>query len=256
MNLRDKLTGPNALGGIWINDGWVTACEMAAMIGFDFVVLDLEHSPHGLDRVVDTLRVLGSTETACVVRPTGNAPLLLKRLLDVGAQNLMVPMISTGAEARAMVADCRYPPAGRRGCASAVVRASGYGLDPGYIAHANDDLFLIAQIETVEGTVNAGVIAGTDGIDMIFIGPTDLSGSFGEIGAFDNPAYRDAVTKAEDAARCAGKFLGSMPVPGHDAKTLVRRGHRLIAGSSDLVLLRDGMKNALATLRPELSSGT
>lgn len=246
MSLKRKLDPANPVYGMWISDGWVTSIEMAGDLGFDFVIVDMEHSPHGLDTVMQALRTLKGSGTSCVVRATGNDPLLIKRLLDVGVTNLMVPMIETADEAAGFVADCMYPPAGRRGCASAIVRASGYGLDADYLNHANDGLFLIAQIESSLGAENAAAIAGTAGVDAIFIGPTDLSGSVGSIGDFQTDAFARAVTRVEDATKAAGKALGFMPVPGFDAQTLCKRGYNIIASPSDVVLLRNAMQANLA----------
>lgn len=242
MVFKDKLAKTRPAYGMWVNDGWITSIEMAGDLGFDFVLVDLEHSPYGLDTVTQALRTLKGTATDCVVRATGHDSLLLKRLLDLGVTNLMVPMIETGEQARDFVADCMYPPVGRRGCASAVVRASGYGLMADYLTEANEGLCLIAQIESSLGLEHADAIAGTDGVDAIFVGPTDLSGSLGAIGAFETPEFSDALQRIETASRSAGKALGFMPVPGFDAASLAKRGINMIAGPSDVVLLRDAMR--------------
>lgn len=254
MTFKEKLQRAHPAFGIWISDGWITSVEMAGDLGYDFVLVDLEHSPHGLDTVTQALRVLKGGKTDCVVRATGQDPLFIKRLLDLGVTNLMVPMVETGEQARDLVAECRYPPAGRRGCASAVVRASGYGLISDYVARADAGLCLIAQIESASGLEHAGEIAGTDGIDAIFVGPSDLSGALGQIGAFDRPEFADAVTRIEAATRSARKAFGLMPVPGFEAESLASRGVNMIAGPSDVVLLRDAMCKQLQTWIAE--SGT
>ncbi|MDO6732794.1 aldolase/citrate lyase family protein [Marinovum sp. 2_MG-2023] len=245
MTFKQKLQRRRPAYGIWISDGWITSVEMAGDLGYDFVLVDLEHSPHGLDTVTQSLRMLKGSETDCVVRVTGQDPLLIKRLLDLGATNLMVPMVETGDQARDLVSECRYPPAGRRGCASAVVRASGYGLVQDYVARADAGLCLIAQIESAMGLENADEISGTAGIDAIFVGPTDLSGALGQVGAFDRPEFAEAVTRIEAATRSAGKAFGFMPVPGFEAEVLAARGVNMIAGPSDVVLLRDAMRMQL-----------
>ena len=192
--------------GIWNTIGGNTVPEMLAGAGFDWVLVDCEHSAVETVEVLPALQAIGQyPEVSAVVRPAANDPVLFKRLLDMGAQTLLVPYVQSADEARAAVSAMRYGPRGIRGMAG-VTRATRYGRVEEYFARAEEELCLILQIETVAGIDALDAIAQVDGVDGIFIGPADLSASMGFPGQTGHPEVRAVI---DDAIR----RLGALGVP-------------------------------------------
>jgi 4-hydroxy-2-oxoheptanedioate aldolase len=184
------------------------------------------------------IRAVENAGGQTIVRVPWNDQVYLKRILDIGAQSLMIPMINDKASAEEAVAACRYPPQGRRGYAAPVLRASGYGVDEDYGKNANDELLLIAQIEHVDACDNIEEIAAVDGIDMLFIGPNDLAGSMGH---FENMQHDDVTAKVAEIERrvtATGKMLGGFPIPGTPNDTAEQLGYRIIAGQADVWIFK------------------
>jgi 4-hydroxy-2-oxoheptanedioate aldolase len=247
--LKQKIAAGRPVYGCWIFAAWPESAEIAAALGYDFVVFDLEHGQGDARDAMHAMRALKGSGTECVVRIPDCSHVYIKRYLDAGARSLMVPMVSTPDEARQIADHAYYPPRGQRGYAAMAVRASLYGMNPDYVAEIDDDLLLIAQIETAEGVLNAEAIANTDGIDMIFVGPADLTGAYGVPLDQINPSYVEAVAHIESCARSAGKSLGSFPTAARDSAALRAAGYALMAGPCDVVLLREGLKAALDQMR-------
>lgn len=180
---------------------WNTICgpivpEALAASGFDWIVVDTEHTTTEAFQVHASLQAIaGYPEVSAVVRPVSNDPAYIKRYLDMGAQTLMIPYVQSPEEAAAAVRAMRYPPTGIRGMAGGT-RASGFGLIPDYMTRAEEELCLIVQVETIEALSQLEEIATVDGVDAVFIGPADLSGSMGYPG---NQAHPDVVAAIEDA---------------------------------------------------------
>ncbi len=235
--------------GIWVQSGSPAIAEMAARSGFDVVVIDLEHGSGDLDDLAHMLRAVQTTEATAMVRSPGRDPFLLNRILDLGAEALLLPMVQDAEAAAAVVDACRYPPEGRRGYAWPVVRASGYGTAAHRFEEANRNLFVAVQIESVEAVRNASAIAMVPGVDMIFIGPFDLAGSAGHPQECSHPEVLMRIREAEKAARDAGRPLGTIPRPDADAAALTAQGHALVVVTSDIFLLQEGMAHALASAR-------
>ncbi|MHC4984251.1 MAG: HpcH/HpaI aldolase family protein, partial [Planctomycetota bacterium] len=184
------------------------------------------------------------------MRVPANDPVWIKRALDTGIAGIMIPAVGGAAEAEAAVAACRYPPRGHRGMAPTIVRASGYGADwRGYVDKAAEELLVICQIETRQAVEEAAGIASVDGVDMLFLGPFDLSAALGQLGAPDHPEVRTRITEVEQAAKAAGKRLGGIPTPGRTAEALFAAGYDLVLADFDVVLLRDGAHASVARLR-------
>src|SRR5436190_9696982 len=172
--------------GLWSRLCSNIAAEVIAGSGFDWILIDTEHAPNEVPMVLSQLQAVAAGGTAAaVVRPAWNDLVLMKRLLDIGAQNLLVPYVQTAEEGRAAVAATRYPPKGVRGVA-VMPRANRYGKVKNYLQKADDEICLIVQIETELALKNIEDIAAVDGIDSLFIGPSDLAASLGHIG---NPAH-------------------------------------------------------------------
>lgn len=223
--------------GIWNTIGGNTVPEMLAGAGFDWVLVDCEHSAVETIEVLPALQAIGQyPEVAALVRPAANDPVLFKRLLDMGAQTLLVPYIQSVEEARAAVAAMRYGPRGIRGMAG-VTRATRYGRVEGYFARAEDELCLILQVETKAGMEVLEEIAGVDGVDGIFIGPADLSASMGLPGQTGHPEVLAVIEEAIRRLRALGMPSGILSLDPAQARHFMDLGTRFTAVGVDLALL-------------------
>jgi 4-hydroxy-2-oxoheptanedioate aldolase len=250
--LKQRLAKGESVFGCWVDTGSTTVIEILGHAGFDFVVIDLEHGQGDVAGATDMIRAAQVTGMTAVVRVPSNDPIFLKRILEVGADSLMIPQIETAAEAKAAVRACRYPPQGARGYAAPVVRASSYGKVKDYIHRANDNLLLILQIESASAVKNAAEIASVEGVDVAFIGVNDLGGSIGKLEQLDHPEVRKLVLEAEAALKKTGKWLGTVPTSGATPKELFAAGYQMVPLAVDVALLRDA---ALACVREHAPTG-
>jgi 4-hydroxy-2-oxoheptanedioate aldolase len=191
---------------------WCTLCsnlvvEAVVGAGFDWVLLDTEHSPNEIDMVLAQLQAVAGYPTQAVVRPAWNDTVAIKRLLDVGAQSLLIPYVQDAEEARRAVLAMRYPPAGVRGV-SGVSRATRFGRVPGYHRRAHEELCLVVQVETREALASIEAIAEVEGVDGIFVGPADLAAGLGHPGEPAHPEVQAAIEDAIIRIRAAGKAPG------------------------------------------------
>ena len=199
--------------GYWCSLGSSYVTEILGGAGFDWLLVDMEHSPNDLNEVIAQLQSIptGAAGTGSpshpVVRPPWNDMVLIKRLLDGGAQSLLIPYIQTAEEAAAAVAYTRYPPAGVRGVAG-TTRATRFGRVPGYYQKAADEICVLVQIETKLGLDNLEAIARVEGVDGVFIGPADLAAGLGHLGNFMHPEVQAAITEAVRRIRACGKAAG------------------------------------------------
>ena len=244
--LKGRLSADEALFGVWIETGSPTNAEILSRLGFDFLLIDLEHGQGELRDAIEMMRAATGSGTPCIIRVPSADPIYLKRILDSGASALMVPSIETAEEAAAVVSACRYPPAGRRGYAAPIVRASGYGERADYMRCANEELLLIVQIESAEAVRRAAEICAVDGVDIPFLGVNDMAGSIARLEQLDHPQVRALVRQAEAAMRASGKPMGTVPSAGADWRALLESGYRLIPLASDVGLMRE---SGLALLR-------
>jgi 4-hydroxy-2-oxoheptanedioate aldolase len=237
--LKRRLAAGEALFGVWIETGSATNTEILSRLGFDFILIDLEHGQGELGDAIDMLRAASAADAPCVIRVPSADPVFLKRILDAGASALMVPSIETAEEAAAVARACRYPPAGRRGYAAPAVRASGYGDRTDYMRRANDELLLIVQIESADAVRRASEICAVEGVDVPFLGVNDMAGSIGRLEQLAHPEARALVRQAEAAMRASGKPMGTVPSAGADWRSLVESGYQLIPFASDVGLMRE-----------------
>ncbi len=229
--------------GIWNTIGGNTVPELLAGAGFDWVLVDCEHAAIEAVEVLPALQAIGQHhQVSAVVRPAANDPTLFKRLLDMGAQTLLVPYVQTAAEAVAAVRAMRYGPNGIRGMAG-MTRATRYGRVEDYFTTAEDELCLILQVETEEGLNNLEAIATTEGVDGIFIGPADLSASLGYPGETDHPNVREAIDAALERLEALGVPGGIMSLDPPDARGFIESGSRFTAVGVDLVLMADAVRS-------------
>jgi 4-hydroxy-2-oxoheptanedioate aldolase len=222
--------------GLWCTLASSTVAELLGGSGYDFLVLDCEHSPNDLTSILGQLQALSGTATAAVVRPPVNDPVIFKRLLDIGVRNLLVPMVQSAEEAKAAVAACRYPPRGIRGVAGST-RATNYGRTSDYFSRIADEQCLIVQVETRQAISRIEAIAAVDGVDGIFIGPSDLSADMGLLGQGGHPDVRAAVSDAIKRVRQAGRFAGVLTPIEDFAKACLADGAAFVAVGNDLSLL-------------------
>jgi 4-hydroxy-2-oxoheptanedioate aldolase len=240
--------------GVWHSTGDSLTAEVLALSGYDIVLLDHEHGSASLGDAVHCLQAIASTPATGVVRVPCNDPVYLKRILDIGAEGVMIPSVSSAADARAAVAACRYPPRGGRGIAYGVARASGFGMsDDDYLTTVDERLLVVCQIETMAGVEAIPDMAAVAGVDVLFIGPWDLSGSLGKPGRFDDPEVRATIRRAERAILDSGSCLGSLVSLGRTAADMAADGVRLIMGPADIGLLRDAARADAAAFRQGLA---
>jgi 4-hydroxy-2-oxoheptanedioate aldolase len=227
------------LVGLWSSLSSAAATEILADSGFDWILIDTEHAPNETPMVADQLRAASLGTASPVVRPAWNDQVVLKRLLDVGVQTLLVPFVQSAEEAARAVAATRYPPRGIRGVAS-VHRANRYGRVPGYFDRADDGMCVLVQLETRAAVDALEAIAAVEGIDGLFIGPSDLAASLGHLGNNAHPEVRETIEQSCRRAQAVGKPIGILaPIVG-DARASLDMGFAFVAVGSDVVVLRQG----------------
>lgn len=239
-------TTGGALIGMWLCSASPIAAEICGGSGVDWLLIDAEHSANDLVSVQLQLQVLRGWPPMTMVRVACLDTVLIKQYLDVGVQNLLVPMVSNALQARAAVAAMRYPPAGVRGVGAALSRVSEWGRVPDYLARAQDLLSLTVQIETAEAVDNVAEILATEGVDAIFVGPSDLAGSLGVLGQQGHPSVVEAVEHCIDTASAMGKLCGVNAFSGELARRYQKRGARFILVGADVTVLARGSE-ALAS---------
>jgi 4-hydroxy-2-oxoheptanedioate aldolase len=248
-DFRKRVLAREWLTGTFLNLGSPMTVEIAGLAGFDWVLIDHEHGPGGEDTLLHQLHAASATPTFPVVRIAQNETPRFKRALDMGAMGVMVPYVSTAAEARAAVAAMRYPPHGVRGVAK-FNRGAGFGGDfeEYYLTH-HERLVTVIQIETPEAVANIDEIAAVDGADVLFVGPTDLSYNLGIRDQLDSPQFTEVLKKVSDAAQRHGKAAGILVhIPALVPK--VRElGYTFTAYGSDGGAVRAGLLGLLATLK-------
>ena len=225
--------------GLWSSLCSNIAVEVIGDSGFDWILIDSEHAPNELSGIVSQLQALSAAETTAIVRPAWLDTVAIKRILDVGAQSILIPFVQNEAEAKLAVASVRYPPAGIRGVAP-VIRASHYGRVENYLADADSQICLLVQIETAAALNHLEAIANVDGVDGIFIGPSDLAASLGHIG---NPAHsyvQAAIRGAVTRLQAIGKPAGILTSNTEEARRYIEWGFTFIAVGSDINVLRFG----------------
>lgn len=228
--------------GIWNNIGGNTVPELLGHAGYDWILLDTEHSPVEPTDILPALQALSSCpDVSPVVRPVVNDAALIKRYLDMGAQSLLVPYVQTVDEARAAVDAMRYPPRGVRGVAG-MTRASRYGNIPDYAARAEEELCLVVQVETAEAMERLEDIASVEGVDGVFIGPSDLSASMGFPGQPNHPQVLARIEDAFARLKKIGVPSGILTLDEEFGKRCIELGTGFTAVGLDMALLQNAAK--------------
>ena len=229
--------GGRPAAGMFLSSGDVTAAEICAGAGMDYLLIDGEHAPLSLESVLAQLRALAGYGVPVMTRVPSLDAVLVKQFLDLGAQTLLVPMVDTAEQAAEAVRAVRYPPHGVRGVGSALARSGRWNRIDGYLTHDADHVGLFVQIETAAGVENARAIAETSGVDGIFVGPSDLSASMGLIGQQTHPDVVAAVQSVIAAANAAGTVVGVNAFAERQARAYAEAGADFVNVGADVALL-------------------
>lgn len=243
---KNSLAENDTLFGCWAGFATGYAAEILAGTGFDWLLIDGEHAPNTLPTILAQLQAIAPYPVAPVVRSVNQDPALIKQLLDIGAQTLMVPMVESAEQASAVVRAMRYPPHGIRGVGGGLVRATRWDGVNDYLHRAHESLCLIVQVESPKGVEAAEVIAATDGVDAVFIGPADLSVGMGHPGNPGHPDVQSAIEKVIKAVQAAGKPVGILAPREENARRYQALGCQFIAVGIDISLLRQGALDMVA----------
>ncbi len=235
--------------GLWSSLASAMSVELLAGAGFDWLVLDMEHAPNEVPMVGGQLHAMAASATHPVVRPPWNDMVTIKRLLDIGAQTLLIPYVETEAQARDAVAFTRYPPEGVRGYASSP-RASGYGRIADYTKHCANELCVLVQVESRLGLDNLERIAAVEGIDGVFIGPGDLAAALGHVGEIGHPEVQATIEETIRRIVATGKPAGILTPNETLAHRYIELGCLFTAVGSDIGILGRGADQLAARFKP------
>ena len=236
-HFRSDLIAKKRLIGCWCSLANPISTEVLGLAGFDWLLLDAEHSPNDVISLIPQLMALKDSVSAPIVRPPWNEPVIIKRLLDAGFYNFLIPFVESAELARAAVLSTRYPPEGIRGI-SVSQRNNRYGTVPNYFATINQNIAVIVQIESRAGIDAVDAIAEVDGVDCIFIGPGDLSAALGFIGQPSHPDVQSVIKHLVDRAAAHGKASGILAPAEADARRYLDWGVTFVSVGSDLGVFR------------------
>ncbi len=234
--------------GLWLSLASGYATEAVAGAGFDWLLIDTEHSPNDLSSVLTQLQVLAAHPVTPIVRPDWNDPVLVKRLLDIGAPGLLFPMVQSPEEAARAVAATRYPPHGIRGV-SGCTRANGFARMSDYFSRIEEETAVLVQVETRAAIAQVLEIGRVEGVDGVFFGPADIAADIGLLGKPSDPAVWDVIRPAARKLIEAGIPVGTLVFDPAFARSLVAEGFSFVACGSDAVLLARGADSLSRTMR-------
>lgn len=248
--------------GLWLGLADPYSAELLAGVGYDWLLIDGEHAPNDVRRVLANLQAIASAQSALppgrvASHPVARVPIgtgdvgtaLIKQYLDLGVQSLLVPMVDTPEQAAQVVQAALYPPRGVRGMGSALARASRWQDYPAYVHEANDQICVLVQAETVQALHHLDAIAATPGVDGVFIGPADLSASMGHPGNPGHPEVQAAIAQGIARIRAAGKAAGILATQPDAARRWLDAGATFVAVAVDTMLLKAAAAEALAPFR-------
>jgi 4-hydroxy-2-oxoheptanedioate aldolase len=254
--IKQRLRAGETVTATWIDTGSPEVCDIVVNAGWDVVVIDCEHGAAPLEDGLSLLRAVQAAGGEPVLRVPDGSDTTLKRALDRGARSIIVPMVNSVDQARAIARSCLYPPRGGRGYAAPIVRASKYGRWTDYARVAHDDLLLMVQCEHVDAVSHLTEIAGVEGVDMVFVGPNDLSGSIGLLEQLDHADLLKLKTEIEETARKSKLGLGTILGGGRNYTQLRDAGYSFIVGPSDVGLLYNAARQARAEMLADLAPAT
>lgn len=233
---KRALADGETLFGCWLSLADAGAAEIVGTTGFDWLLIDAEHSPNDIRSIHSQLIALQSSPSQVLVRVPIGETWLIKQVLDVGAQTVLVPMVESAEQARELVRACTYPPTGKRGVGATAARASGFGSYSDYIPTADAQICLLIQVENRAGIAALDEILAVEGIDGVFIGPSDLSTDMGYAGNADAPEVQDTIRDALGRIAASGKTPGIMSL-GDKTPAYLEAGARFVAVAIDIMLL-------------------
>lgn len=248
-SLKRALAAGQRQIGFWLTLASSNSTEIAATAGFDWILIDMEHSPNDLNDVIHHLRAAVGGTAEPVVRIPWNDPVAVKRLLDIGVRSLMFPYVQSAEEAKRAVAATRYPPAGIRGVAG-TTRATQYGRVKDYGRLAASEICVVTQLETPQAIAAAADIAKVDGVDCLFIGPNDLSASMGMFGQSSAPEVQAMIDKGLKGTKAGGKAAGILEFKEEAAKKYLGAGFQMIAVGGDGGMLARGTEALAKSYKP------
>ncbi len=228
--------------GLWQGIPDSSVAEIGAGAGFDWVLIDAEHGPFDLRSVMSHLQAVEPYPVSALVRPVEGSTALIKQLLDIGAQTLLVPMVDSAEQAQQIVRAAKYPPQGIRGLGTSMARAANWNRTADYLTQANDEICIIVQIETLAGLQNLESIVNVEGVDAVFIGPSDLSAAMGYLG---DPGHPDVIAAIENGFKViqqAGKSAGVLAVTKELVETYIDAGAKFIGVGVDAALLANATR--------------
>ncbi|NDK31918.1 HpcH/HpaI aldolase family protein [Nesterenkonia haasae] len=238
------------LYGGWICSGSPVAAEIMAGAGLDWLLIDMEHAPNGLESVLAQLHAVSGYPPSVMVRVPAGEPVVIKQVLDLGVQNILVPMVSSAEQAERIAAMAQYPPRGIRGIGSALARSGRWNRVENYLSNGAEHVSIFVQVETVEGINHAAEIAAVEGIDGLFCGPSDLAASMGLIGQQNHPDVVGSVKDAFSAISAAGKPAGVNAFDPALARQYVDAGASWVLVGADVALLARGSETLAADFIP------
>ena len=234
--------------GLWISLAHNYATEVVATAGYDWLLVDMEHAPADVATVLSQLQAIAPHGSTAIVRPPWNDPVMVKRILDIGARGLLFPMVQSVEEAEAAVAATRYPPQGMRGVAGSI-RANQFGRISDYYAKVNDETAVIVQVETRAAVAQAPEIGQTIGVDGVFFGPADIAADMGLLGQHMSDQVWNLIMTAARKLMDAGIPVGTLVTDPAFAAKLLREGFTFVACGTDTNLLAKGADALLAQMR-------
>jgi len=257
--MQDPLHNPFKAGlargetqlGLWLSSTSSYLAEIAATSGYDWLLIDGEHAPNTVQDLYHQLQAIAPYRSQPVIRPVEFQQALIKQVLDIGARTLLVPMIDTAEQARALVAATRYPPTGTRGVGAGVARAARWGRVENYMARANEELCLLIQAESKTAIDNLDALLEVEGVDGIFIGPADLSASLGYPDNAAHPEVQQIIEQSIRRIRKAGKAAGFLAVDVAMAQRAISWGANFVAVGVDTMLYTDALDRRLAQFRQQ-----
>ena len=244
--LKEKLLKKIKVLGCWTSlDNEITS-ELLALAGFDFLLIDHEHGYGDARGITQQLQSLKETLCSALVRMPKDDEVYVKKSLDSGVNCIMFPAVNNRKEAENIVEMCRYAPNGYRGVAPGMIRATNYGMNiKDYFDNIEKNLLIVCQIETVEGVSNIEEIGRVNGVDMLFVGPMDLSTNIGKFGQFEDPLFIKTIHEAKDKIFKSAKFSGIIPFGNYDWKNVFEMGFDLTTAGTELSILRDSSRRII-----------
>ena len=240
--------------GLWSGLCSNIGTEIIAGAGFDWIVIDTEHAPNEVPGMLSQLQAMSRGTAEPVVRCAWNDAVLIKRILDVGGRSILVPFVQNAEEARRAVSATRYPPLGIRGVAVAP-RANLYGRVPNYHRTAHENTCVLVQVETRAALAEIEAMASVDGVDGIFIGPSDLAADFGHLGNPRHPEVQHAIAEGCTRIRAAGKAAGMLTADQEEAQRYIEAGFTFVAVGSDVGILARNAEKLAAHFKDRILAG-